>query len=277
MNPIIAALSRLLQPNHRDFVCGDLAELQLSAPAAAANILGLVIRQQMTEWSDWRPWVALLGVVGVTGYFLSAFFLRLESAIYLQIRTYFHYRVAYQPGGVSVAQQIAFTTTAVVAMSLCSSGCGFVLAALSGRSIWLTSLSFYCVVRDVSVFDVLRTRDIVLTHAVWVTMLFRLLPTDPIWSAFLIPFACGIRWGRRGGLSPKARMWLSFVGLSLLCLLAWMENWFAAGFAHWSGQPFLAPSFIERVLPWLAGAWPLFSLRFLQGAGREIRQPFACK
>ena len=51
MNRIVAALSKLLEPEERECACGDLEEWRLSVPAAAANILGLVVRRQLAEWA----------------------------------------------------------------------------------------------------------------------------------------------------------------------------------------------------------------------------------
>lgn len=272
MNRIVTALSLLLEPADRECVCGDLEELQLSAPAATANILGLVIRRQLAEWSHWGPWAALLGVAGLTGFFLSGLLAHVETGIFLQLRTYLRYGVAYEPGGVSVAQQITYAATAALAMLLWSWGCGFVLASLSGRAFWITFFLFYWVVRDIWVFRLVLAGNIVLTHGIGVTMQFRLLPVDPILIAFLLALASGVRSAKKGMLPLKARLCLTAVGFALLPLLVWMESWFAAGFAHWSGEPYLPTPFLYRVLPWMASAWPVFSIPLLPDRGRELEQ-----
>ena len=260
MNRIVAALSRLLEPADREYACGDVEELRLSAPAAAANILGLVIRRQLTAWSHWGPWAALLGVAGLAGFFLSGSLARVETRIFIQIRTYLHYGVAYEPGGVSVAQQVTYSATALLSMLLWSWACGFVLASLSGRAFWLTSFLFYCVVRDSAAIRMALAGNLVLKHGIGVTMLFRLLPVEPVLIAILFALALGSRSGGKGTLNPKARLCLTAVGLVSVLLVAWMESWFEAGVAHWSGQPYHPASLIYRVLPWLAGAWPVFSI-----------------
>lgn len=273
MNLIVAALSKLLDPADRECACGDLEELRLSAPSAAANILGIVTRRQLAEWSHWGPWVALLGVAGLTGSFLSSSLGRVETPIFIQIRTYFHYGVAYEPGGVSVAQQIAYAATAAVALLLWSWACGFVLASLSGRTFWLTSFLFYCIVLDSSAIRMVMARNVVLKYPLWLTMLFRLLlPIDPLVIAFFFALALGARAARKGSLQRNTSMRLTAVGLALILLLAWMESWFAAGFAHWSGQPYLPTPFVSRALPWLAAAWPVFSIPFLRDRRRQSGQ-----
>jgi hypothetical protein len=67
-------LSRLLQPDERDAVHGDLAESGESGREALFELLGLVARREAGLWRDWRPWAALLGLA------LLAFWLTRESA-----------------------------------------------------------------------------------------------------------------------------------------------------------------------------------------------------
>lgn len=263
MNRIVAALSRLLEPVERECVCGDLEELRLTAPAALASILGLVIRRQFAQWSHWGPWVALFGVAGLAGSHLSGSVSQLQTGLFLQIKTYFTYGVAYQPGGVSVAQQIAYTATSIIAVLLWFWACGFVLASLSGRALWITSFLFYCVVRDSWLFRMATAGNVILKHSLWGTMLFRLSPLDPIMLVALLVLALGIRSARKGTLKQEPRLLLTATGVTLVVLLAWMESWFAAGFAHWSGQPYVPTPFLYRVLPLLAGAWPVFSIPLL--------------
>lgn len=272
MNRIVDTLSRLLEPVDRECTCGDLEELRLSAPAAAASILGLWIRRQLGEWSYRGPWVALLGVAGLAGYFLSGSVARVETAIFLQIRAYLHYGVAYEPGGVGVAQEITYAATGALAMLFWSWACGFVLASLSRRLLWMTSFLFYCVVRDSWAIRLVAAGNIILKHGFGISMLFRLLPLEPIIIAFLFALALGVRSARKGKLQRNTRLCLTAVGLTLVFLLVWMESWFAAGFAHWSGQPYLPAPFVYRMLPWLAGAWPVFSIPLLRDGRQEAGQ-----
>jgi hypothetical protein len=265
VNRIVAALSKLLEPAERECVCGDLEELQLSAPAAAANILGLVIRRQLAEWSYWGPWVALFGVAGLAGYYLAAPLAAAQTAFYLQIKTYLTYGVPYEPGGVNAAQQIAYTATLTSAMLLWSWACGFVLASLSRRALWMTSFLFYFIVRVGWVVCMVLTGNIILKHGLSIMMLFRLLPLDPVGIVFLLALVVGARSARKAALQQNTRLLLAALGLMFVMLLAWMETWFAVGFAHWSGQPYVSTPFFYRVLPLLAGAWPPFSIPLLNG------------
>jgi hypothetical protein len=260
---IVAALSNLLEPAERECVCGDLEELRLRGSGAAANIIGLVVRRQLNEWSYWGPWVALLGIAGLAGYYLSLSVARVQTGIFLQIGTYLKYGVAYEPGGVSVAQNIGYTATLLIAMLLWSWACGFVLASLSGRALWMTSFLFYCVVQDSWAVHMALVGNIILKHGPWMAMLLRVLPLSPARIVFLLALALGILSARKGTLKRDTRLLLAVVGLTLVILLVWMENWFVAGFANWSGQPYAPAPIVYRVLPLLAAAWPVLSIPLL--------------
>jgi len=275
MNRMVAMLSQWLEPADRECVCGDVEELRLPASAAAVNILGLVIRRQWAEWASWGPWVALLGVAGLAGSYLSGSVGEVQSAIFVQIRAYLHYGVAYEPGGVSVEQQIAYTATLTLAILLWSWACGFVLASLSRRALWITAFLFYCLVRDSRAVHLILAGNVVLKHGLGVTLLLRLLPLEPVTVAFLFALALGVRSARKGALKRNTRLLVTAAGLTLVFLLAWMQSWYVAGFAHWSGQPYVPLPLVSRVWPWLAGAWPVFSVPFLpdrqEGPGPHAR------
>jgi hypothetical protein len=264
LSRIVTVLSRLLDPAERECVCGDLEELRLRVPKAVANILGLVIRRQLAEWSQWGPWIALLGVAVIAGPFLSEFFARVQTGLFLQIRTYFVYRVAYEPGGVSVAQQITYSAASMIAVLLCTWACGYALAALSGRALWMTAFLFYCVIQDAWAVRMAVAGNIILKHGLAATMLLRLLPIQPVMLVFLLAVGLGIRSARKGRLQRNTRLLLAAAGVAQVLLLARMETWFAVGFAHWSGQAYVPAPLLYRVLPLIAGAWPIFALPLLK-------------
>src|SRR6266852_2562472 len=53
--------SRMLNPEEREVVRGDLAESGEKGSRALRDVLGLVVRRQAALWTDWRPWLALVG------------------------------------------------------------------------------------------------------------------------------------------------------------------------------------------------------------------------
>ncbi len=135
----------------------------------------------------------------------------------------------------------------------------------------MTLFLFYSVVRDSWAVRLALAGNITLKHGLWGTMLFRLLPIDPLMIIFLLALALGVRSARKRMLKPNTRLLLTATGLTLVIVLVWMESWFAAGFAHWSGQAYVPTPFLYRMLPLLAGAWPVLSLPFLDDRWRGIK------
>jgi peroxiredoxin len=68
---LVDRVSRMLQPDERTAVRGDLAESGESCGQALRDVLGLIIRRQASLWMDWRPWLALVGLVVPLGILLS--------------------------------------------------------------------------------------------------------------------------------------------------------------------------------------------------------------
>lgn len=52
-------VSRMLEPDEREVVWGDIAEAGESGGEALCDLLGLVARRQAGLWKAWRPWLAL--------------------------------------------------------------------------------------------------------------------------------------------------------------------------------------------------------------------------
>jgi hypothetical protein len=68
---LVDHLSRLLEPDEREAVRGDLAESGETGGQALRGVLGLVVRRQAALWKHWRPWLALVGVVVPFGMLLT--------------------------------------------------------------------------------------------------------------------------------------------------------------------------------------------------------------
>src|SRR3569833_1565639 len=80
----------------------------------------------------------------------------------------------------------------------------------------------------------------------------------------LCALAMGARSARKGSLPQNLGTACAISGILLAVLLIWMESWFAAGFAHWSGQPYRATSFfLLRALPWVIGLSPILFIQLL--------------
>lgn len=55
---IVEQVSRLLEPEDREVVFGDVVETREAAWDALSDVFGLVIRRQALLWRSWKPWVA---------------------------------------------------------------------------------------------------------------------------------------------------------------------------------------------------------------------------
>lgn len=60
--PLMNVVSRLLEPEEREAVLGDLAEAGKNTRQALPSVLGLVVRRQAALWKNWRPWLAAFGL-----------------------------------------------------------------------------------------------------------------------------------------------------------------------------------------------------------------------
>ena len=58
MTGLSARIARL-EPDERDAVQGDLAELGVTGMRALRDLLGLIVRRQALAWTDRRPWLPL--------------------------------------------------------------------------------------------------------------------------------------------------------------------------------------------------------------------------
>jgi hypothetical protein len=68
---LVEISSRMLDPEEREAVRGDLAESGQAGSRALRDVLGLVARRRAALWTDGRPWLALVGLVVPLGMLLS--------------------------------------------------------------------------------------------------------------------------------------------------------------------------------------------------------------
>jgi hypothetical protein len=68
---LVDVVSRVLEPDEREAVRGDLAEAGETGGQALRDVFGLVFRRQAALWKDCRPWLALVGLVIPVGMLLS--------------------------------------------------------------------------------------------------------------------------------------------------------------------------------------------------------------
>ncbi|MGA3223372.1 MAG: hypothetical protein ABSC65_06395 [Acidobacteriaceae bacterium] len=70
--PLLELSTRLLDPEEREVVLGDLLETQATTWRGLLDVFGLVLRRQAGLWRDPRPWVAAFVVALPSSYLLMA-------------------------------------------------------------------------------------------------------------------------------------------------------------------------------------------------------------
>jgi hypothetical protein len=82
---LVNSSAQMLESGEREAVRGDLAESGETGSQALRHVVGLVIRRQLSIWTDWRSWLTLLGLVVPLGLLLSVISRRMAatSAVYI--------------------------------------------------------------------------------------------------------------------------------------------------------------------------------------------------
>jgi len=202
---LVEVVSRLLDDREREVVRGDLAECGTSAGKALREIVGLVVRRQVTLWFGWEPWLALLTVVIPIGALLShasrSWAEGPAEGILLYGRLWDFSYLA-NPGWrgdlISFAVRTAAAWLALIGWSWTS---GFALARLSRPTAWLT-VTMLCLVVVMATWGtntiahLHRNHEPSLQHHVTFAFFPRVL------RMFLViaPVVCGARRGMRRGL-----------------------------------------------------------------------------
>lgn len=82
---LVELAARLLDPDEREAVLGDLCELGVRPGRALREVVGLAVRRQAALWANWRPWVTLFVLILPLSLWLSVIsrFASGESSVYL--------------------------------------------------------------------------------------------------------------------------------------------------------------------------------------------------
>jgi len=240
---LVDLLSRTLEPDERDAVCGDFAESGESGGEALRDLIGLVVRRRAALWRDWRPWVAPAGlVVPVVCDGLGV------GWIGWQLRTIWTNGVRYEVGLPLTDDIVRLVCFSILPAAWAWSG-GFALGSLSRRTAWvhpalLCPLLWLCAA-------MLRALLSGRLHG----MLFWLLPLAVL---FPIPFLWGVHRGVRRGALGIGRALSLAVAMAVLTLIVQVEDGRESlAFATWSrggavdGRLVWAP----RLLPFAAIVW----------------------
>ena len=142
--------AQLLEPHEREAVRGDLAECGASEWRTFREVLGLVVRRQAALWKAWRPWFALVGVVLPLGILLShaSRWWAVSSAhdISLYVRVWDWSYLGYPGWRREFFASVWSAALSAAALSVWSWTCGYMLASVSRRTVWVAATAFAVVV-----------------------------------------------------------------------------------------------------------------------------------
>ena len=138
--------SQLLEPDERDAVRGDHAELGVTGGRALREVLGLVLWRQAALWTHWRPWLGIAAVAIPIGLLLShvsrwwADSTSIYASIYFDLWT----RAFIENPGArrELFGHAANFLVRCIALLGWSWTSGYVLGSLSRRTLWLTGTLF---------------------------------------------------------------------------------------------------------------------------------------
>jgi len=221
---LIHYASRLLKPDEREAVLGDLLEAGDSAWQGFLGVLGLVFRREALLWKNWRPWLAGFGVA-----FPSSFLLMGAS-----LSVSWSYMRLLCP---ELLQQALLTRPSATLVLLCqgllligwSWTGGFVVGSLSRRTLWASSLLCY-------------------SPCLFCLSRFRLASLSPL---CLLLFLLPAIWGVRQGLRNPGIKFSTAIVLAVAVTLLMLPHWDSAG-QHWWTAP-------HWTLNWLL-LWPAWYL-----------------
>ena len=135
---LVDLVSRLLQPEEREVVQGDLLEGGESAWQSLLAVVGLVIRREAALWRNWRPWLAAFGLALPSSFLLMGFSLSVSRA-YQQLISV----PVFHATGLTVRPGFALFLCNVLLLAAWSWTGGFVVGSVSRRTVWVSAaLSF---------------------------------------------------------------------------------------------------------------------------------------
>jgi hypothetical protein len=198
--PLVELASRLLEPDEREAVLGDLLEAEETAWQALLDIFGLVLRRQAFHWKSPQPWFAGFSVALPCTYLL----MHVSVSVTATYERLFHHRVStHWPTGQEGFVLLCCHFFLLMAWSWAG---GYVVGSASRRTLWLSialsSLACaFCLVT------------------------FRFAPLSRFCSfLFLLPAILGVRHGVRNARFSFACASLLAVTVTLLMIFAWAHQ-----------------------------------------------------
>jgi hypothetical protein len=199
---LVDLVSRLLPPDEREVVQGDLLEGGESAWQSVLAVVGLVGRREAALWRNWRPWLAAFGLAVPSSFLLMGFSLSVSRA-YQQLMG----GPILHATGVTVRPGLALFLCNVLLLLAWSWTGGFVVGSVSRRTVWVSAvLSFapcvFCLER------------------------FRVESLSRLCLVLFLPVAL---WGARRGLQIARIKRSSAIALAIAVTALTIPTWSSAG------------------------------------------------
>jgi hypothetical protein len=145
--PLVEAAARLLERDEREAVLGDLLETGEGAWQGLLEVLGLVVRRQLSHWKNWQPWLAAFGLALPGSLVLMAVSVSVSSMYERLIND----RILIGSSHVTYDGFLQLLCSGLLLVG-CSWACGFVMGSLSRRTLWVSIASscfacLFCLVR----------------------------------------------------------------------------------------------------------------------------------
>ena len=216
---LVDLVSRLLEPDERDAVRGDLAESGEAAGRALGGVFGLVVRRQAGLWKDWRPWLALVGVVVPLGLLLglNSVWIGRSYDLYLWIAGNYG---AIDPAilrdtGLSVGRGMVLLACHSLLLGCWSWSAGFALGALSRGAMRVNGVLFCAMLLLGEGWGAPKHHYYVAGAAFAKTLSSALLPLALLAVLVLVPSVWGMYEGRRRSTLnlPHAILWTAAMGI----------------------------------------------------------------
>ncbi len=235
---LVDRVSRMLEPDEREAVRGDLAESGVTGGQALRDVLGLVVRRQALLWKDWRPWLALVGIVGVVGPLLIRISYSLNTMFSIHLRTNWKYGVRYETG-LTFAEDIVIFVSQSLALIAWSWTSGFVLGSLGRGTIAIHGMLFCFLWLFFGAPGAIP------------------LPLQTV--VFLVPAIWGVRQGMRlGTLKAGQTILLAATIATMTALATWTGGWWQSGLETWSEGAWRGGAgWHARLLPLVVVSWPV--------------------
>jgi hypothetical protein len=250
---LVARIFRMLQPDEREAVQGDFAELGMSGGKALLELMGLVLRRQAEPWKDWQPWLCLFGLVGLVNVWLNR--IALSLIFFSAYQTHFlHIYGTFVRNGLTATEEIMVLACQSIAVILSAWAAGFTMGSLSRRTVWINATLFYLVCLSLS--PVRHVRAAMLGRVDFDIAFIVTLQA----VLFLLPSILGLRQGVRQDKHPlRHPLWWSAAIITMTVLVTWMTGWRQIGWRAWSGGtwPHHLVSWESRLLPYALASWPV--------------------